>query len=585
MKDSKTVIRGVNLEQSNSNLRKISGKEEKKNHTNYQYKETKILRKINPRKIDLREHKSEDISEILSKTFSSNLRVRRSDEQSNMNNSINEDKFSTMTNNRRTTTNMNINNKTINTKNPIRQPIKSIIISGPKKEKNESKVEYHINAYNSKRPKKIEQHMEEFKKDEKNKNINDIKLKDIIFIEKIKSKYIFENIFNYIEDKSFKFKLFLYSKKCQKIINIDLIELNKKEKYLEEIGFDLDKYIYIKPQSYENGILTKNYINFLDKIKIPKKKIENIIHYIYQNKIIKDIDEENYDKIMDYGKLIYTDSPLYFLLSQTKNFEKYFTSIANCLKKIHNIKLSSIYYNLDEPDINYLKKWNINNIKRLTLKNEKYYAPKVEKICKYIFSINNIENTLTYLNLDFLISQSTINSNLFEKINNFKSLKYLFIYSFIFSINFTLDLKTLRLLSIYHCENINVSNNCSQNLEILKLYNTKILKKIMNLNKLKILGLINLNKSDIIKELRIMGLEGLKELDLSSNKILDINSLEKVNLSKLEKLNLSNNNISNILVVYRVNFKELKELDLSSNTITKIYYYNNKLGNINIKYY
>ena len=67
-------------------------------------------------------------------------------------------------------------------------------------------------------------------------------------INNIKSNYILNYIFDYIKDKNFQFKLFLYSKKCQKKFDINLIIL--KEKYLQKIEFDLDTYLFINRKNY-----------------------------------------------------------------------------------------------------------------------------------------------------------------------------------------------------------------------------------------------------------------------------------------------------------------------------------------------
>ena len=67
-------------------------------------------------------------------------------------------------------------------------------------------------------------------------------MKNKELINNITSKYILNTIFNYIKDKNFKDKLFLYSKKFQKKFDIKLIGL--KENYLKIIKFDLDKFIY-----------------------------------------------------------------------------------------------------------------------------------------------------------------------------------------------------------------------------------------------------------------------------------------------------------------------------------------------------
>jgi len=86
-------------------------------------------------------------------------------------------------------------------------------------------------------------------------------MNDKELINNLKSKHIFNYIFNYIKDKSLKDKLFLYSKKFQKKFDIKLITL--KENYLKNIKFDLDKYLIIEPNSFKNGILTIKYNEFL----------------------------------------------------------------------------------------------------------------------------------------------------------------------------------------------------------------------------------------------------------------------------------------------------------------------------------
>jgi hypothetical protein len=71
----------------------------------------------------------------------------------------------------------------------------------------------------------------------------------------LKSKHILDYIFDYIKDKNFQFKLFLYSKKLQIKFDINIIKL--KEKYLKKLKFDLDKYLYIEPYLYKKDCLIK----------------------------------------------------------------------------------------------------------------------------------------------------------------------------------------------------------------------------------------------------------------------------------------------------------------------------------------
>ena len=143
-------------------------------------------------------------------------------------------------------------------------------------------------------------------------------------INNIKSYYIINNIFNYIPDNIFKEKLFLYSKSFQSKLRLNLIGL--KEKYLNKIGFDLDKFFYASFDTYRVGgrkdfiidqnkkdFLTKEYDNYFKEKKINKEKLGKIIYEIFENK------KGNYEK------LINIDSPLFNIISKTKNFEKIFT--------------------------------------------------------------------------------------------------------------------------------------------------------------------------------------------------------------------------------------------------------------------
>ena len=119
-------------------------------------------------------------------------------------------------------------------------------------------------------------------------------------INKIKSIYILKNLFNYIKDKNFKYKLFFHSQHFQQKFDMNLIEF--KEKYLEKVGFVLDKFIYIENYNYQKDYLQTIYDNFLKQDNLDKEKIENIIYDIIENTKINDIDEEDINKIKNYEK-------------------------------------------------------------------------------------------------------------------------------------------------------------------------------------------------------------------------------------------------------------------------------------------
>ena len=132
-------------------------------------------------------------------------------------------------------------------------------------------------------------------------------------IDKIKSIYIIKDIFNYIKDNKIELKLFIYSKHFQNKLNIKYIEA--KEKYLKNIGFNINEYLYIEEKKYEKNILNKRYNKFILENKINKKLFEDLI---YENKQIKEINKEN-------ETYINIDSPLFEIISKLSHFEKNYT--------------------------------------------------------------------------------------------------------------------------------------------------------------------------------------------------------------------------------------------------------------------
>ena len=102
-------------------------------------------------------------------------------------------------------------------------------------------------------------------------------------INKIKSSYIIKNIFNYIKDNNFQLKLFIHSKLFQNKLDLTLIY---KEKYIDKIGFDINKYLHKEKDKGDD--LIKKYDNFLLENKLNKKEFENIIIDVIKNKINKE---------------------------------------------------------------------------------------------------------------------------------------------------------------------------------------------------------------------------------------------------------------------------------------------------------
>ena len=85
-------------------------------------------------------------------------------------------------------------------------------------------------------------------------------------------------------------------------------------------------------------------------------------------------------------------------------------------------------------------------------------------------------NNLVHLSLRFFESK-LINKNIFQKINEFKSLNYLELSEIELSENFFLKLSNLKNLQLIYCKNINIIDNINN--------------ENNNLTKLKCLGIVH----------------------------------------------------------------------------------------------
>ena len=202
--------------------------------------------------------------------------------------------------------------------------------------------------------------------------------------------------------------------------------------------------------------------------------------------------KEKYEEQLELQNLksIYVDSPLfkekitnntiYILL---RNNHPQYTNTFNELLKKKDIKYSSIYCIFDN-NINTLKNLEIdfNKIKKITLDKGPEFNTDNNIIFQTLFSLNNIENTLISLNIGFRWNEEDfsnflwfkskiINSELFEQINNFKVLKYLYLYYIDFNKNVTIKLSNLKIFYCIECENLRLSDIICPKLKTLKYIN------------------------------------------------------------------------------------------------------------------
>ena len=172
--------------------------------------------------------------------------------------------------------------------------------------------------------------------------------------------------------------------------------------------------------------------------------------------------------------------PISIDLIEKYNLTNDYISTFNELNK-NNSKYSSIQlFFKKESDFEYLTKFhiNLNQIKILTLKQDcKYFIKKYDIFFKQLFEFKNIENNLLYLILDILpFDKYEIKANIFNNINNLKSLKYLFLSRFNFQSVFKLKLTNLEQLILFECKNIKFGKYIGLNIQKLYLNSCSIVK-------------------------------------------------------------------------------------------------------------
>ena len=374
-------------------------------------------------------------------------------------------------------------------------------------------------------------------------------------IDKIKSKYLLENIFKYIPNINFKLSLFFYSKSFQEKCSIKLE--NYKEKFIERMnGYDISEFLYSKV--YKKDYLKKKYEKFLLEKRFKAKQFEKFLYSFLENEKI------NEQKIIqDKSEIIINiDSPLLEVLSKTKNFEKKYTINISQLdidkfnlkqdyityfNKLNqsNIKFYSLLYQIDDLNkMNYLGELNIDfkKIKKLTIESrgdKNNCFSNIKQIKKFL-GFFSMSNNLIYLNINLDFGNFKEDYGFFEKINNCKLLNYLYVKNLHYNKQFSIKLKYLKILSLRNCYDLQIENIFCDILEILDFSNSRRITFKCKNNQC-----INLNK--------------LKELDLSYSHF-DLKQLKYLNCNNLEVLKLESNQITNIKITEERGFDKREDM-------------------------
>ena len=346
----------------------------------------------------------------------------------------------------------------------------------------------------------------------------------------------------HIQDNNLKLKLFFHSKSFQEILNIKYIDY--KEEYFKKIRLNLNKYLLYDDKENDKEALNNNLQRFLNKKKLNKDNIINLVYDIYSNKKVEGLEEEDVGTFnVNYGYLIDIFSPFFNVMSKTEFFEKRYcipiiedfieknklnNDYKNIFEKLNksNIKYASILLKFnDNNKINYLKDFNIdfNRIKRLVLIQNDIINKNDKFLLDTLFSFKNIENNMVYLKIDLKwFYKERTNSDSFENVNNFKSLKYLYISSFDFDKIFVLKLANLKLLSIEKCRNICLSEDCYSNIKKLRLYDAQLILNADNYYKTEAK-----EKNSLSKKIMLPKLEACEfyKYDIISNSIIDLKNL------------------------------------------------------------
>ena len=323
-------------------------------------------------------------------------------------------------------------------------------------------------------------------------------------LEKVFSKDLLSNIFDYIRDPNYKHKLFSYSKLLQKKADLRLADY--EERYIEKFGINLNDYLFSENnkfvRKFNKDILNSNLQKDLSKNNLEKAKIEKIMVDIY-NQRYEDKYKNNSEGSDKAGnKLIETDesieiySPFFETLSKMEFFEYLFTinistyiidkfdlkeDYISTFEKLNQSKSKynslTIYYE-DSYDILYLKdfKINFNQIKRIIFIPNSYHVTGDYKyfLNTFFSFFTRIENNLTNLKLKWV--ENEMEPRAIQNLNNFKSLELLNLTGFKFTKTFVLKLSNLKKLTLDSCENIDFEENIFSNIIKLNLYHCSINK-------------------------------------------------------------------------------------------------------------
>jgi len=483
------------------------------------------------------------------------------------------------------------------------------------------------------------------------------------FLENIKSSNIIDKIFDYASSSDiYKLTLIKNCKSLQKKLNIDIndykyLYLNNIEcKYhkMEYKNNTLDKkYLFNNAESAlkelnisfdeAKDIITKYKVKYKDENKDDKKKVFILEDVLF----IFDIYAPFLDIIIKYSEDIFININLNYIkkFNLVDDYKLFFD------KKYKNSNLLYVTFGEIEQ-LKLLKEMNIDFslIKAIFIRYEKMKKElksdyggedshdddegedndekkldKYDNIFSELFNLENIGKSLETLSLYLygLPMEYKINNDIFNSLNNLKSLKLIHFSYLTLNQKFLIKLDKLETIYLENCKNIYLDNNTS-NLNVKYLYTTKLNEKdddgknnneeslvenykyefpnieqlyiydseinidFSSLKKLKKLGFEDISLLENVVEyaplehfipLRRFNLENeLKIIDIIFNKKtlknirVEFGAISNEDLNKIKGTNDNINNMNLIISKYDFDiqcflkkFKSLKELSIDSN--------------------
>jgi len=405
-------------------------------------------------------------------------------------------------------------------------------------------------------------------------------------LKKIKSKYIYKIIFDYINDENFKFKLFNYSKYFQNILGLKLFDY--KEKYFDNLDINLNEYFYNDSceQLLNKSLFKEKLESYLLQYKLDFNFIQKYLINSLNKKVKALIDQFNNKALIFSDFFIDINSPFFDFISQSEIFEYFGINIfinkfnlfvfkEDIISFLNNLNISSkivsFQFFYKEPyDLDYLDKYkikiNFGKIKKLKIIQKfepfSHHITNNNYFYKTLFSFDNFGKNLLYLDIN-LEDKENIDLNIIENINNFKLLEILILSDFVINSSFTIKLYNLITLKLLYCENITLSEYCGLNIKTVYFYYTRFPKSNI------------LIKLPEVKDCEIYSCENLmidyENFSKIKNLSIDADNFLKINSTSLEKVEVySNKNTDEIEKKMIEKFLSSKTLKEISFTITKI---------------